>query len=79
MANPEYSDGDWSNETWQWRVAFRRTQEDMAAYAYVSPATWSRWERGVCEPPRYVKERIRHELQRLYALHRNSVPADSEE
>jgi transcriptional regulator with XRE-family HTH domain len=78
MANPSVLEYTWSNECWQWRTAFRRGQADLAAYAYVSPATWSRWERGVCEPPAYVKDRVRHELARLWALHQNSVPADPE-
>jgi len=78
MAYAVYDAENWSHECWLWRVTFRRSQADMAAYAYVSPATWSRWERGTCEPPQYAKDRIRHELDRLYALHPNALPADPE-
>lgn len=74
MANPSVLDEAWSNEVWQWRVRFGEPQVEMAAYVYVSPATWSRWERGVCEPPAYVKVRVRHELQRLYDLRRQWGP-----
>lgn len=79
MASSSVLQDTWSNEVWQWRTAFLRRQADMAAYVYVSPATWSRWERGVCEPPVYVKERVRHELARLSKLHgtaRDGFPED---
>jgi len=49
----------WSHEVWSWRLNCHLNQKDAAAVCYVSPNTISRWENGHCEPPEYVKERVR--------------------
>jgi transcriptional regulator with XRE-family HTH domain len=41
----------WQETTYKWRVNRRLSQERAAAIVGVSLTSWSRWERGVTEPP----------------------------
>lgn len=49
----------WSHECWHARTLLRMTQAEAADASCVSRRTWSRWERGVTEPPAHVKEAVR--------------------